>query len=56
VTGHGITVLSAAVPRPTGFAWLAQEISAAGYRGSAVTLVASSGRRTPPAAPGCSCG
>ena len=37
-TGHGVTVLTAAVPQPAGFAWLAQEISAAGYRGRAVTF------------------
>ncbi|HMD23339.1 MAG TPA: bifunctional nuclease domain-containing protein, partial [Streptosporangiaceae bacterium] len=35
---HGTAVLSAAVPQPEGFAWLAQEIFADDYRGAAVTL------------------
>jgi RNA polymerase sigma factor (sigma-70 family) len=36
--GHGTAVLSAAVPQPEGFAWLAQEIFADDYRGGAVTF------------------
>ena len=36
--GHGTAVLSAAVPQPDGFAWLAQEIFADDYRGAAVTF------------------
>jgi hypothetical protein len=36
--GHGTAVLSAAVPQPGGFAWLAQEIFADDYRGAAVTF------------------
>jgi RNA polymerase sigma factor (sigma-70 family) len=36
--GHGTAVLSAAVPQPEGFAWLAQEIFADDYRGAAVTF------------------
>ena len=36
--GHGTAVLSAAVPQPEGFAWLAQEIYAEDYRGTAVTF------------------
>jgi hypothetical protein len=36
--GHGTAMLSAAVPQPEGFAWLAQEISAGDYRGAAVTF------------------
>lgn len=36
--GHGSAVLSAAVPRPEGFAWLAQEIFADDYRGTAITF------------------
>jgi RNA polymerase sigma factor (sigma-70 family) len=35
---HGIAVLSATVPQPGGFAWLAQEIFADDYRGAAVTF------------------
>jgi RNA polymerase sigma factor (sigma-70 family) len=35
---HGAAVLSAAVPQPEGFAWLAQEIFADDYRGTAVTF------------------
>jgi len=35
---HGTAALSAAVPRPEGFAWLAQEIFADDYRGAAVTF------------------
>jgi RNA polymerase sigma factor (sigma-70 family) len=35
---HGTAVLSAAVPQPQGFAWLAQEIFADDYRGAAVTF------------------
>jgi bifunctional DNase/RNase len=35
---HGTAVLSAAVPQPEGFAWLAQEIFADDYRGAAVTF------------------
>jgi hypothetical protein len=35
---HGTAVLSAAVPQPEGFAWLAQEIFADDYRGTAVTF------------------
>jgi RNA polymerase sigma factor (sigma-70 family) len=35
---HGTGVLSAAVPEPAGFAWLAQEIFADDYRGAAVTF------------------
>jgi RNA polymerase sigma factor CnrH len=35
---HGTAVLSAAVPEPEGFAWLAQEIFADDYRGTAVTF------------------
>ena len=35
---HGTAVLSAAVPRPEGFAWLAQEIFADDYRGTAVAF------------------
>ncbi|HWN60379.1 MAG TPA: bifunctional nuclease domain-containing protein [Streptosporangiaceae bacterium] len=35
---HGTAVLSAAVPQPEGFAWLAQEIFADDYRGATVTL------------------
>ena len=34
----GIAVLSAAVPQPEGFAWLAQEIFADDYRGTTVTF------------------
>jgi RNA polymerase sigma factor (sigma-70 family) len=37
-TAHGSAVLSAAVPRPEGFAWLAQEIFADDYRGTVVTF------------------
>jgi hypothetical protein len=36
--GHGTAALSAAVPQPEGFAWLAQEIFADDYRGAAVTF------------------
>ena len=36
--GHGSAVLSAAVPQPEGFAWLAQEIFADDYRGTTVTF------------------
>jgi hypothetical protein len=36
--GHGTAVLSAAVPQPDGFAWLAQEIFADDYRGATVTF------------------
>jgi RNA polymerase sigma factor (sigma-70 family) len=36
--GHGTAVLSASVPQPEGFAWLAQEIFADDYRGAAVTF------------------
>jgi hypothetical protein len=36
--GPGTAVLAAAVPEPAGFAWLAQEILADGYRGSTVTF------------------
>ena len=36
--GHGTAVLSATVPRPAGFAWLAQEMFADDYRGAAVTF------------------
>jgi hypothetical protein len=35
---HGSAVLSAAVPQPEGFAWLAQEIFADDYRGTMVTF------------------
>ena len=35
---HGTAVLSAAVPQPEGFAWLAQEIFADDYRGTTVTF------------------
>jgi len=35
---QGTAVLSAAVPQPEGFAWLAQEIFADDYRGAAVTF------------------
>ena len=35
---HGTAVLSAAVPQPEGFAWLAQEIFADDYRGVTVTF------------------
>ena len=35
---HGTAVLSAAVPQPEGFAWLAQEIFADDYRGATVTF------------------
>ena len=35
---HGIAVLSATVPQPEGFAWLAQEIFADDYRGAAFTF------------------
>jgi hypothetical protein len=35
---QGTAVLSAAVPQPQGFAWLAQEIFADDYRGTAVTF------------------
>ena len=35
---RGTAVLSAAVPQPEGFAWLAQEIFADDYRGAAVTF------------------
>ncbi|MFY9778114.1 MAG: bifunctional nuclease domain-containing protein, partial [Trebonia sp.] len=35
---HGTAVLSAAVPQPEGFAWLAQEIFAEDYRGTTVTF------------------
>jgi len=35
---HGTAVLSAAVPQPEGFAWLAQEMFADDYRGAAVTF------------------
>jgi hypothetical protein len=35
---HGTAVLSAAVPQPGGFAWLAQEIFADDYHGAAVTF------------------
>ena len=35
---HGTAVLSAAVPQPEGFAWLAQEIFADDYCGAAVTF------------------
>ena len=35
---HGTAVLSAAVPQPEGFAWLAQEIFADDYRGAVVTF------------------
>jgi bifunctional DNase/RNase len=35
---HGTAVLSAAVPEPEGFAWLAQEIFADDYRGTTVTF------------------
>jgi RNA polymerase sigma factor (sigma-70 family) len=37
-TGHGTAVLSASVPEPEGFAWLAQEIFADDYRGTSVTF------------------
>ena len=37
-TDHGTAVLSAAVPQPEGFAWLAQEIFADDYRGATVTF------------------
>ena len=36
--GHGTAVLSATVPAPAGFAWLAQEMFADDYRGAAVTF------------------
>jgi hypothetical protein len=36
--GHGTAVLSATVPQPAGFAWLAQEMFADDYRGAAVTF------------------
>jgi RNA polymerase sigma-70 factor (ECF subfamily) len=36
--GQGIAVLSAAVPQPAGFAWLAQEIFADDHRGATVTF------------------
>jgi bifunctional DNase/RNase len=35
---HGTAVLSAAVPQPEGFSWLAQEIFADDYRGTTVTF------------------
>jgi hypothetical protein len=35
---HGSAMLSAAVPQPDGFAWLAQEIFADDYRGTTVTF------------------
>ncbi|HXP58232.1 MAG TPA: bifunctional nuclease domain-containing protein [Streptosporangiaceae bacterium] len=35
---QGTAVLAAAVPQPTGFAWLAQEILAGDYHGAAVTF------------------
>ena len=35
---HGTAVLSAAVPQPEGFAWLAQEIFAEDYRWTTVTF------------------
>jgi RNA polymerase sigma factor CnrH len=35
---HGTAVLSATVPQPGGFAWLAQEIFADDYRGTTVTF------------------
>jgi hypothetical protein len=35
---HGTAVLSAAVPQPEGFAWLAQEIFADDYRGATLTF------------------
>ena len=35
---HGTAMLSAAVPQPEGFAWLAQEIFADDYRGATVTF------------------
>ncbi|MGH3283679.1 MAG: bifunctional nuclease domain-containing protein [Streptosporangiaceae bacterium] len=35
---HGTAVLSAAVPQPEGFAWLAQEIFADDYRGTTLTF------------------
>ena len=35
---HGSAVLSSAVPRPEGFAWLVQEIFADDYRGTTVTF------------------
>lgn len=35
---HGTAVLSATVPQPEGFAWLAQEIFADDYRGAEVTF------------------
>jgi hypothetical protein len=35
---QGTAVLVAAVPQPTGFAWLAQEILAGDYHGAAVTF------------------
>jgi len=35
---HGTAMLAAAVPQPEGFAWLAQEIYADDFRGSAVTF------------------
>jgi RNA polymerase sigma factor (sigma-70 family) len=38
VADHGTAVLSAAVPQPEGFAWLAQEIFADDYRGDTVTF------------------
>jgi RNA polymerase sigma factor (sigma-70 family) len=36
--GHGTAMLSAAVPQPEGFAWLAQEIFADDYRGATLTF------------------
>jgi RNA polymerase sigma factor (sigma-70 family) len=35
---HGTAILSAAVPQPEGFAWLAQEVFADDYRGATVTF------------------
>jgi hypothetical protein len=37
-TDHGTAVLSAAVPQPEGFAWLAQEVFADDYQGTMVTF------------------
>ena len=53
--GHGTAVLSAAVPQPEGFAWLAQEIYAEDYRGAAVTFRGQFRTPRARASPGCSC-
>ena len=53
---HGTAMLSSAVPRPEGFAFLGQEMFADDYLGATVVFRGRSGPRTPRAAPGCSCG